>query len=156
MHRGEPVLVKGAAPPPRDYEGFHSGTRERWRNVQPTLVAQIQLCHNFIIAVSQSFILFTSETLSSLKDRWQVKGAFVVCTWNNLGGDWSLSYISPKPLNIHFWGHCDVAWAETSIQLGVEALFKTTVKVHEEFILNCFVCAVLFLSFVSLFFKFLF
>lgn len=144
--------MKGTAPPPWGCEGLHSGAGECWRNVQPTLVAQIQLCHHFIIAVSQSFILFTSETLSSLRDWRQVKGAFVVCTWNNQGGDWSVSYINLKPLNIH-WGHWDVTYAETSIQSGVEAL--STV--------NCFavfVCCVVFsfcknVSFVLLLFVFL-
>lgn len=86
--------------------------------------------HNFIIAVSQSFILFTSETLSSLSDGRQVKGAFVVCTWNNLGGDRSVSYISLKPLNLKFWGHCDVGWAESRASNRGWKLFFLNGKIH--------------------------
>lgn len=74
-------------------------------------VAQIQIYHNFIISVSQRCTLFTSaaasETLTSLRRRCKVKGAFVVCTWNNwavtllerLRTDWPLQFVN----YVHFF-----------------------------------------------------
>lgn len=56
--RGQLVCVEGGVQ--SILKGPYSVTRECWRHEQPSLVGQIEIYRNFIIAMSQCCILFTS------------------------------------------------------------------------------------------------